>query len=225
VTATGSVLNVNFTNRYSPNSFVFNRQNSTSQILAITNNISNAAYTNQITDIFQINTGQLDETYTFTPTTLIEYAYIDTPEQQFFRKYQQNIVYETLQTNKFVVNPGVSSLPLRFLNPTKQIYIYSNTYSNINSFQMLFNGEELFTLDNTYLRSIEPIELSAVTPVYNTYMYDFEFPVNMSRIGTKSLTIDQATTATIIVHAKTLNVLMIKDGLTGLLFNSLEYIV
>jgi hypothetical protein len=225
VTDTGSVLNVNFTNRYSPNSFVFNRQNSTSQILGITNNISNAAYTNQITDIFQINTAQLDETYTFTPTILVEYAYIDTPEQQFFRKYQQTIVYETLQTNKFVVKPGMSSLPLQFLNPTKQIYIYSNTYSNINSFQMLFNGETLFTLDNTYLRSVEPIELSKVTPVYNTYLYDFEFPVNMSRIGTKSLTIDQGTTATIFVHAKTLNVLVIKDGLTGLLFNSLEYIV
>ena len=225
VTATGSVLTVNFTNRYSPNSFVFNRQKSTSQILGILNNISDPTNSNQISDIFQINTAQLDETYVFAPTMLIEYAYVDTVEQQFFRKYPQNIVYETLQTNKFVVKPGMSSLPLTLLNPVKEIYIYSNTYSNITSFQLLFNGDELFTLDNTYLRSIEPIESSAVTPFYNTYMYDFVFPVNMSRIGSKTLVINQGATTTIIVHSKALNVLMIKDGLTGVLFNSLEYVV
>ena len=90
---------------------------------------------------------------------------------------------------------------------------------------MLFNGDNLFTLDNTYLRSIEPIESSAVTPFYNTYMYDFVFPVNMSRIGSKTLVINQGATTTIIVHSKALNVLVIKDGLTGVLFNSLEYVV
>jgi hypothetical protein len=156
---------------------------------------------------------------------LIEYAYIDTAEQQFFKKYQQNIVYETLQTNKFQVTPGVSSLPLKLLNPVKELYIYSNTYSNINSFQMLFNGQDLFNLDSAYLRSIEPIEFSTVTPFYNTYMYDFVFPANMSRIATKSLTVSQGANTTIIVHAKTLNVLVIKDGLAGVLFNSLEYVV
>jgi hypothetical protein len=56
-------------------------------------------------------------------------------------------------------------------------------------------------------------------------MYDFVFPANMSRIATKSLTVSQGANTTIIVHAKTLNVLVIKDGLAGVLFNSLEYVV
>jgi hypothetical protein len=224
VTATGSVLDVNFS-RYSPNAFIFSRPTSTSQMFVFMNNVSDPTNTNQLSDVLQIDTGQLDETYTFDPTMLIEYAYIDTAEQQFFKKYQQNIVYETLQTNKFQVTPGVSSLPLKLLNPVKELYIYSNTYSNINSFQMLFNGQDLFNLDSAYLRSIEPIEFSTVTPFYNTYMYDFVFPANMSRIATKSLTVSQGANTTIIVHAKTLNVLVIKDGLAGVLFNSLEYVV
>jgi hypothetical protein len=225
VTATGTIIpGVSFSG-YSPNAFIFSRPTSTAQMFVFMNNISDPTNTNQLSDVLQFNTGQLDETYTFTPTMLLEYAYVDVSEQQFFRKYSQNIVYETLQTNSFRVNPGVSSLPLVLLNPTKELYIYSNTYSNITSFQMLLNGEDLFNLDNTYLRSIEPIEFSAVTPFYNTYMYDFIFPVNMSRIGTKTLTVNQGATTTIIVHAKTLNVLVIKDGLAGVLFNSLEYVV
>jgi hypothetical protein len=224
VTATGATLDVGFS-RYSPNAFIFSRPTSTSQMLVFMNNISDPTNTNQLSDVLQINTGQLDETYTFTPTMLIEYAYVDTAEQQFFKKHPQNIVYETLQTNKFRVTPGVSSLPLSLLNPVKEIYIYSNTYSNINSFSMLLNGQELFNLDSAYLRSIEPIEFSTVTPFYNTYMYDFVFPVNMSRIASKSLTINQGANTTIIVHAKTLNVLVIKDGFAGVLFNSLEYVV
>jgi len=224
VTATGATLDVSFS-RYSPNAFIFSRPTSTSQMLVFMNNISDPTNTNQLSDVLQINTGQLDETYTFAPTMLIEYAYIDTAEQQFFKKYPQNIVYETLQTNKFQVTPGVSSLPLRLLNPVKELYIYSNTYSNINSFQMLLNGQDLFNLDSAYLRSIEPIEFNTVAPFYNTYMYDFVFPVNMSRIATKSLTVSQGANTTIIVQAKTLNVLVIKDGLAGVLFNSLEYVV
>jgi hypothetical protein len=225
VTDSGTIITgVNFS-KYSPNAFIFSRSTSTAQMFVFMNNISDPTNTNQLSDILQFNTGQLDETYTFTPTMLLEYAYVNTAEQQFFRKYPQNIVYEILQTNKFRVKPGTSSLPLTLLNPTNEIYIYSNTYSNINSFQMLLNGETLFTLNNTYLRSIEPIETSAVTPFYNTYMYNFLFPVNMSRVGTKSLTISQGATTTIIVHAKTLNILVIKDGLAGVLFNYLEYVV
>lgn len=140
-------------------------------------------------------------------------------------KNRYNIVYETLQTNIFKTPSGISTLPLRLLNPVKEIYIYSNTYSNINSFQFFFNGDNLLTSDSTLLRSIEPMELSLVTPTYNTYMYDFVYPVNMSRIGTKTIVINQETNTTITVYAKTINVLVIKDGLAGVLFNSLEYVV
>jgi hypothetical protein len=47
----------------------------------------------------------------------------------------------------------------------------------------------------------------------------------MSRIGTKTILINQGSSATIVVFAKTLNVLVIKDGLAGVVFNSLEYVV
>ena len=124
-----------------------------------------------------------------------------------------------------MVKSGVASLPLTFFNPVKKLYINSTTYSNIANFQILFNGDNLFTLDSVYLRSIEPAELSAVTPFYNTYMYDFVVPVNMSRIGTKTLVVSQEATTTLVVNATTLNVLVIKDGLGGVAFNSLEYVV
>ena len=224
VTATGSVLDINIST-YSPNARVFMRPTSTAQMLLFMNNISDPTNTSQISDILQFNTAQLEETYTFTPSVLVEYAYVDIPEQQFMIKNRYNIVYETLQTNIFKTPSGISTLPLRLLNPVKEIYIYSNTYSNINSFQFFFNGDNLLTSDSTLLRSIEPMELSLVTPTYNTYMYDFVYPVNMSRIGTKTIVINQETNTTITVYAKTINVLVIKDGLAGVLFNSLEYVV
>ena len=224
VTATGSVINVNLS-RYSPNAFIFAQPTTTAQMCVFMNNISAPTNTNQISDVLQFNTAQLDGTYTFTPSVLVEYAYVDTPEQQFLRKNIFSIVYETLQTNTFKVNPGMSMLPLRLFNPVKELYIYSNTYSTINSFQIVFNGDTLLTSDSTLLRSIEPMELSLVTPTYNTYMYDFVYPANMSRIGTKTILINQGSSATIVVFAKTLNVLVIKDGLAGVVFNSLEYVV
>lgn len=224
VSASGDIIDISFS-RYSPNAFIFTKPTSKAQMLVFMNNISDPTNTNQLSDVLQFNTSQLDETYTFTPTVLVEYAYIDIPEQQFMRKNRYNIVYETLQTNIFKIKSGISTLPLRLLNPVKEIYIYSNTYSNINSFQIVFNGDTLLTSDSTLLRSIEPIELSPVTPTYNTYLYDFVFPVNMSRIGTKNIIINQGANTTIVVFAKTLNVLVIKDGLAGVLFNSLEYVV
>ena len=63
VTATGSVLDVNFS-RYSPNALIFRRPTSTAQMFVFMNNISDPTNTNQLSDVLQFNVGQLDETYT-----------------------------------------------------------------------------------------------------------------------------------------------------------------
>ena len=222
VTISGTSLNVNFT-AYSQNTFIYNGSTSALLTVITVNPVSGAGIYCQ--DILQINKSQIYSQASFSPTILTEYAYLDTFEKKSLLKNTQNIVYERQQTLSLRISPGEYTARLPFLNPVRELYISSNTYSNIDSFKLLLNGDTLFTLSSTYLQVIEPLESSPALPFYNTYLYKFRTPVNMSRLRYILLTINQTQNITLLVYARTLNVLVIRDGLAGVLFNSLEYVV
>jgi len=222
VTATGLSLNVNLS-AYSQNTFIYSGSQS-ALLTVVTLNPVTGIYCQ---DILQINKSQIYSPATFYPTILTEYAYLDNFEKKYLINNTQNIVYERQQTLSLPISPGEYTVKLPFLDPVKELYILSNTYSNIDNFKLIVNGETLFTLprDSTYLQIVEPLETSPAFPFYNTYLYKFKTPINMSRIKETLLTINQTQTITLIVYARTLNVLVIRDGLAGVLFNSLEYVV
>jgi len=161
----------------------------------------------------------------FNASVIVQYDHLGPSEIQYFRKSLQTIVFENMQSLFIPLSPGTTTVTLPFLTPVKELYFLSNTFSNITSLGLTFNGEELFNFSGTYFNTIMPYESSVVMPSYNTYMYNFGSPVNMSRIASKILTVTQPNTTGLWVYAKCLNVFGVKDGVAGLLFNSQQYLV
>ena len=130
-----------------------------------------------------------------------------------------------MQSVFVTVTPGTSYITLPFLGPVKELYFYSNTFSNISSMKLTFNGEDLFNFSNKYLSIIQPFETAVTMPSYNSYTYNFGTPVNMSRISSKVLTVTQGGAVGLWVYAKSVNVLGIRNSVASLLFNSRHYLV
>ena len=162
---------------------------------------------------------------TVTASVLTEYTHLGQQERDYFKNSLQTIPYDNMQSMFVQVTPGTSYITLPFLGPVKELYFYSNTFSNISSTKLTFNGEDLFSFSNKYLSVIQPFETAVTMPSYNSYTYNFGTPVNMSRIGSKVLTVTQGGTVGLWVYAKSVNVLGIRDGVSSLLFNSVHYLV
>jgi hypothetical protein len=139
---------------------------------------------------------------------LFEYMHISQAEREYLIKTPIYISFRQIQTTTS------SSLP--FLGPIDTLYM--STTSNVSNFILVFNGQELFNLGKTYFQMIVPYDYSACIGYDNSYMYKFPSPVNFSRISEKILTADVGQPT---VYAQSLNVACVKNGLIGLLFNSL----
>ena len=142
----------------------------------------------------------------------------------------------------------VSKLLLQFINPVKELFFVIQNMDTQNApfvfnddlvnLELDFNSEMRISPDVAtplYLRYIQPFYTHTKTPDRNFYMYSFalkpELPdptgqVNMSRIISKLLTV--TTTGSYVqrelrVYAMNYNVLRVRSGLAGLIFNTTTY--
>jgi hypothetical protein len=67
---------------------------------------------------------------------------------------------------------------------------------------------------------LAPFEVAENFPTRNVFMYRFGAPTNFSRIRDKVLTVEMSQAVNLQVWAKTFNVLVVQNGMGGLLFNS-----
>lgn len=188
-------------------------------------------YTNNpdYTTIFSFD--PIVQTFTFSASVLVEYAYLGDRELEWFQKSRHNFLLEQKQVLAKTLTPGKTVLPLQFVGPVTDLWVTARTaanmntytYSNVASLALTLNGSELFNYDSVLFGLVEPFEVADNFPTRNMYIHHFSAPANFSRIRDKLLTVEiPAATGTVNVQvwAKTFNVLVVQNGLGGLMFNS-----
>jgi hypothetical protein len=162
-------------------------------------------------------------TANFISSMVVEYAHLSEDEVKYFRNTIQYTPFEHIQSTFVTLAPGTTQIVLPFINLVKDLYVTSNTLTNI---KLTFHGEDLFNFSGDYFGKLIPYETEVNMPSNTpTYKYTFGAPVNFSRIDSKVLTITQGSTAGFWIYAKTVNVLGVGNGVAGLLFISRQYVV
>lgn len=181
---------------------------------------------------------------TLTATIITEYVYLADPEINWFKKSQVDYVIQQCQYQTFELPSQFTSsiLKLNFINPIRELFFIVQlnrttpyNYSDLNSLAMNFNASEAFTQDVTdalYLNSIEPFNHYTNYPTRLFYMYAFTKQtntprpygqVNFSRIRDIFIRLNTNSyvgTKQFRVIGINYNILQIKNGLAGLMFNS-----
>ena len=196
-------------------------------------------------ELTHVNTHTI--TTPLTATIITEYVYLAEPEINWFKKSQVNYIIQQCQYQTFELGGNFTSgiLKLNFLNPIRELFFVVQldgsdpyVYSDLNSMALNFNSSEAFTSDVTdsiYLNCIEPFNHYTNYPTRNFYMYSFTkqtntpIPygqVNFSRIRDVSIQLNTdsyPSTKQFRVIGVNYNILSIKDGIAGLMFNSNDY--
>lgn len=182
-----------------------------------------------------------------TATIITEYVYLADPEINWFKRSKIEYLIQQCQYQNYSLPVQFTSaiLNLDFINPIREIFFILQlngttpyVYSDLNSLAMNFNGSEAFTSDVTdtlYLNSIQPFEHYTNYPTRNFYMYSFTNKVNtpapygqinFSRIRDVTLQLNTNaydTPKQLRVIGINYNILSIKDGIAGLMFNSNDF--
>jgi hypothetical protein len=177
-------------------------------------------------------------------TIIVEYAYLAEPEINWFKKSQVDYIIQQCQyqTIQIPANFTTGIFKLKFINPIRELFFITQLenkqpyqYSSINSLALTFNSSEAFTddvTDDIYLNCVEPFNHYINYPVRNFYMYTFtkqtQSPsphgqVNFSRIRDVYIRLNvkkSIYTQEFRIIGVNYNVLRIKDGLAGIMFNT-----
>jgi hypothetical protein len=199
------------------------------------------------------NLAELTNTYTesittpLTATIITEYIYLAEPEINWFKKSQINYIIQQCQYQTYQLDSNFTSgiFKLNFLNPIRELFFVLQkdgsdpyVYSDLNSMALSFNSSEAFTSDVTdsiYMNCVVPFNCYLNYPTRNFYMYSFTTQtntpvphghVNFSRIRDISVQLNTNSYPTkkqFRVIGVNYNILTIKDGIAGLMFNSNDY--
>jgi hypothetical protein len=166
--------------------------------------------------------------FTFNASILVEYAYLGTDELKWFKNSRHNFLLEQKQVYKTALPVGKTALPLQFVGPVTDLWVTAKTdsnantytYSNITSMALTLNSAEMFNYNGVLFNLVTPFEVADNFPSRNVFMYRFGAPANFSRVRDKVLTVEVAQAVNVQVWARTFNVLVVQNGMGGLLFNS-----
>jgi len=196
-------------------------------------------------DLTPIDTTSI--TTPLTATIITEYVYLAEPEINWFKRSKIEYLIQQCQYQNYSLPAEFTTaiLNLDFINPIRELFFILQlggtdpyVYSDLKNLAMNFNGSEAFTSDVTdtlYLNSIQPFEHYINYPTRNFYMYSFtnkvntpapHGQVNFSRI--RDVTLQLNTNAYDLskefrVIGINYNILTIKDGIAGLMFNSNDF--
>jgi len=196
-------------------------------------------------DLTAVNTSSI--TTPLIATIITEYVYLAEPEINWFKKSQIDYLVQQCQYQEFDLASQFSTaiFNLEFINPIRELFFILQLdgttpyeYSDLNSLAMNFNASEAFTADVTdalYLNSIEPFEHYTNYPTRKFYMYSFTNQantarpygqVNFSRIRDIFLQVNTnaySSPKQLRVIGINYNILSIKNGIAGLMFNSNDF--
>ena len=191
-----------------------------------------------------INTTSI--TAPLTATIITEYVYLADDEANWFKNSQIDYIIQQCQYQTFQLPALYTSsvMKLNFLNPIRELFFVLQldgtdpyVYSDLERLGMNFNSSEMFTEDVTdalYLNSIEPFNHYTNYPSRMFYMYSFATQtntpkpygqVNFSRIRDVFIKLRTAaynSPKQFRVLGINYNVLTIKGGIAGVMFNSVD---
>ena len=155
------------------------------------------------------------------PSIITEYVYFQDDERKKFLNSDLKYIITQLQRANI---PSSGKYSINFLNLLSEL-IFVGDLSRVS---MYLNGHERFSCDADYLKNIQPYLYHTRKPTgSNISMYSFctnpeeELPegyLNASRI--KDKVFDFQISSNLIMYGLTKNILTIKDGLGGLVFNN-----
>ena len=155
------------------------------------------------------------------PSIITEYVYFQDDERKKFLNSDLKYIITQLQRANI---PSSGKYSINFLNLLSEL-IFVGDLSRVS---MYLNGHERFSCDADYLKNIQPYLYHTRKPTgSNISMYSFctnpeeELPegyLNASRI--KDKVFDFQFSSNLIMYGLTKNILTIKDGLGGLVFNN-----
>ena len=212
-----------------------------------------------------LNTAQLGGTplQIESASLLVDYVFLTDEEAKYFGENRLDYVITQLQGIETIVPSTKDFIQLRtyFNNPVKEFYMIvqetvnrptnpqdastlTNDYfnyksstglDNLNSFELLFNGEIRIpreVADGFYLRTVQPLQAHTKIPQRFIYNYSFSIDpenyaptgqVNFSRIKdilfNLYLNPANAQNRSVRIYVKNYNVLRIESGISGVLFN------
>jgi hypothetical protein len=164
---------------------------------------------------FVSNTITLYDTMPITiPTSLqlsciTKTSMVSSKEVSWMKANNLDYVFERLQTSN--VSSGYYQLHLT--GPVTEIMMTGN----VTSAELFLNGYSKSKLDSTYMGTLVPYWNYARTPNSNVYIVPMQPFINMSRIREQVLYLNSDS---VTLYAKSLNVLRVKDGFAGLIFNN-----
>jgi len=181
-------------------------------------------------DFDPVLSAQLTTSNVITSSFIVEYATVGDAERAWLTKSRQAYVYESMLTRSVPIKLGDNFVRLDgyFKSPVKELYITLKTLANSTNYiysdslanmVILFNDQELINYSSSFFKIIVPSETKTTMPTRMVYMYAFNGPVNFSRLSDIQLKL--TTTAGSLVgniYAKTLNVLVIENGLGSIAF-------
>jgi hypothetical protein len=181
-------------------------------------------------DFNPVLSAQLTTSNVITSSFIIEYATVGIAERDWLTKSRQAYVYESMLTRTVPIKLGDNFVTLNgyFRFPVKELYITLQTPANSTNYiysdslanmVILFNDQELINYSSNFFKIIEPFETKNTMPTRVVYVYAFNGPVNFSRMSDIKLKLT-TTTGSLVgdIYAKTLNVLVIENGMGSLAF-------
>lgn len=178
-------------------------------------------------------------------TIITEYVYLSDSEIAWFQGARIDHVITQCQYQSFDLLPRFEEaiFQLEFKNPIRELFFivhpvanepYDYSGNGVQSLELSFNGEEVFTKDTAdalVLGTIEPYKHHINTPTREVYMYSFAADptsprpsgqVNFSRISQALLTLrtSPGLAKQLRVIGVSHNILRFENGLAGLAFNT-----
>jgi len=174
---------------------------------------------------------------------IVDYAYLSSPEVDWFSSHRQNYVIRQVQYDSFILS-GSLTFDLNFLGPVRELYFVIQdaadapyVYETDPSLgvTITFNGEDFIdesTMDYNFTRFIAPLKCYERQPDRTIHMIPLcrnplnarpTGSVNMSRIYQKKFQITLPTltslpTKTLRILAVSYNIMRVENGLAGIMY-------
>jgi hypothetical protein len=160
---------------------------------------------------------------------IVNYAYLTRREQAWLQKNTLDYIVTQIQRSSIVLNKTKGYYKLNFTGPTKE-FMFTLSRGSLNFVELFINGHSKSKLESSYISDINNYIYHKRSPTStNVYTYSLCLDplsnkssgyLNASRVAEQIMYIDVTSLANLSVWALSHNILRIRDGLGGIMFNA-----
>lgn len=160
---------------------------------------------------------------------IVNYAYLTRREQAWLQKNTLDYIVTQIQRSSIVLNKTKGYYKLNFTGPTKE-FMFTLNRGSLNFVELFINGHSKSKLGTSYISDTNNYLYHKRSPTStNVYTYSLCLDplsnkssgyLNASRVAEQIMYIDVTSLGTLSVWALSHNILRIRDGLGGIMFNA-----